>query len=769
MPSQKRQSFRNSVNIFTSFKPFSFGADRNSGTSKKSTSEEKPGLENLPGRILLEILNYLPVSDLLSISCTSVRLSSLFYDEEIYLRKLRLMGVEGNSCVAEKTDESETKTELVKKPQFSAREEFIKQYTELIRFYVDFRKTGGRDFLLFNDSRSMANIGSMLQRLIRFSDIQPVRDATKIHMTLEAVYYGFESAMLRQFEEAYDEDNTEEMKNLAQALINLNGGNSCFHVFIHKCPLFYASHLDPKQNFYDSLDQTQPVSTVTFEPLEEFADYLFKGMSKEYSRIQQVFPEECGVFDRLLERVFQDITYFRALMNSFYHCTVLSEDIAKDTSSPAQRKAHLFSLFEPFIDEYVVREASRLESQYDTWIGMWGSKVHLSISVRRGFYSNHSSTIFKRNWLKKTTKTLSSESGNAGTKNHPLDNFSPDMTRLSSQEESAPFQLNDLQLLLSVDLALQMININKEALQRCVCFSGAPADSPVKKVIHDCIERIFTLLLKKLCAGNIEPGFAIATERLGAYKADFDSALDSVAPILEFFELVHIGDLILQMVDVYYKQEVCQFVDPNDFLSEAVNEKRQFERKLDDCVAAGLDKSIEALMQQAEFILRSKQVPTEFLPNDKANPDLKPTQACTETVKCLTTHTKLVVGGIDKQTLDVFLAEIGYRFFGLLGKHIKRFTINEAGGFQLISDLNLYHEWACSSLRGQPEAISYFTALKELGNIYIVSPDHLRELLHDARRYQGVLRIEDVYEFVALRSDYRKIAKKVEIEDCIVM
>ncbi|KAK9722176.1 F-box protein: endocytic membrane traffic, recycling ReCYcling 1, variant 2 [Basidiobolus ranarum] len=720
MPSQKRQSFRNSVNIFTSFKPFSFGTERTSGNSKKNTTGEKPGIENLPSRILLEILDYLPIFDLFSISRTSIRLSSLFYEEEIYLRKLRLMGVEwsppsNKDPLTEPDAANESlpaRCNADKNFLPSAREEFIKQYNELIPFYIDFRKTGSRDFLAFNSTRDLAEIGTLIARLKRFSEIQPVKDTSKIKLTLEAVYYGFESSMLNQFEAAYDEEDVDEMKKLAQVLINLTGGYSCFHIFIHKSELFYENHFKPRQNFYEDLDQTQAMASITFQPLEELASYLFQAMTREYSLIQQVFPEESCVFDKLLERVFQEImrpyiaelidmafeidakTYFRALMSSFYHCTVLSEDIVKSTPNPAQRKAYLFTLFEPFIEDYVTREAKELESQYDTWIKLWSKKLdelrivdESEAPKKKSMFEGVNVAIFKKNWLKKTTKSLSTESGNTRAKkgrSHQLEVLNLDKGESSNYEENATFQLNDLQLLLSIEMALHMINFNKEALHRCACFAGAPDDSPVKKLTYNCIERIFILLLKKLCVGNIEPGYSIATERLGAYKADFDSATESVAPILEFFELVHIGDLILQMVDVYYKQEVCQFVDPNDFLSEAVNEKRQFERVLDDCVAAGLDKSIEALMQQTEFILRSKQVPTEFLPSEKVNPDLKPTQACVEAVGCLATHTKLVVGGIDKQTLDVFLAEIGYRFFGLLGKHIKRFTINEAGGFQLI-------------------------------------------------------------------------------------
>lgn len=89
-----------------------------------------------------------------------------------------------------------------------------------------------------------------------------------------------------------------------------------------------------------------------------------------------------------------------------------------------------------------------------------------------------------------------------------------------------------------------------------------------------------------------------------------------VAPLAEFFELVHIADLIQQMVEVYWKEEmvsvlwdvdshlferrihVCVFaknkiVDKHDFLNEVNKEKKAFERLLDDCVAQGMDQGIQ--------------------------------------------------------------------------------------------------------------------------------------------------------------------------------
>ena len=60
-----------------------------------------------------------------------------------------------------------------------------------------------------------------------------------------------------------------------------------------------------------------------------------------------------------------------------------------------------------------------------------------------------------------------------------------------------------------------------------------------------------------------------------------------VEPLVTFLELVNVGDLILQMVDVFYEQELIatRLTDRNDFLDPAVKEKKKFEQMLDERVA----------------------------------------------------------------------------------------------------------------------------------------------------------------------------------------
>lgn len=86
----------------------------------------------------------------------------------------------------------------------------------------------------------------------------------------------------------------------------------------------------------------------------------------------------------------------------------------------------------------------------------------------------------------------------------------------------------------------------------------------------------------------------------------------------------------------------------------------------------------------------------------------------------------------------------------------------------LHSDLNKYCEWA-NSLR-ITSVSKLFMVLKELGSLFLADGgEELRKQVHDLPRFQGVLRVEELYELLASRTDYKKIQKYVETKECIVM
>ena len=53
-------------------------------------------------------------------------------------------------------------------------------------------------------------------------------------------------------------------------------------------------------------------------------------------------------------------------------------------------------------------------------------------------------------------------------------------------------------------------------------------------------------------------GATRATERMSSYKPAEHEGTRSVAPLLQFFELVHIGDTIQSMMQVFFDKEMVR-------------------------------------------------------------------------------------------------------------------------------------------------------------------------------------------------------------------
>jgi recyclin-1 len=53
--------------------------------------------------------------------------------------------------------------------------------------------------------------------------------------------------------------------------------------------------------------------------------------------------------------------------------------------------------------------------------------------------------------------------------------------------------------------------------------------------------------------------------------------------------------------------------------------------------------------------------PREYYPPEDAPLELGPTRACTEAIRCLETHCKLLKGSTSQEVLEVFHQEIGLR------------------------------------------------------------------------------------------------------------
>ncbi len=189
-------------------------------------------------------------------------------------------------------------------------------------------------------------------------------------------------------------------------------------------------------------------------------------------------------------------------------------------------------------------------------------------------------------------------------------------TELAAKAAIMNSRLESIRSLFSIEVALNLVHAAKASLERAARF--VRLGGTTGEIAREQCESIFVILLKALGPKHIKAGFDTALDHLSKYnpREATEHNKTGVAPLIMFLELVNVGDLIQQMIDVFYEQELIatKLTDRSDFLDPAVKEKKRFEQMLDERVAAGLNKGIDVLMDEVEYLCATTQSATDFNP-----------------------------------------------------------------------------------------------------------------------------------------------------------
>ncbi|TAQ85869.1 hypothetical protein B7494_g5822 [Chlorociboria aeruginascens] len=496
-------------------------------------------------------------------------------------------------------------------------------------------------------------------------------------------------------------------------------------------------------------------------------------------------------------------------------------------------KTIVAKVFEPHIDLYLQDELDYFKRIAETGVGEWENKLSAQEASTESFFmANINRQADKKDFLSSFKKVVmmpvnvlpslpigspftaakptsapqvtnrsSLQVQGAGLSSYPLSSR-PQTPSLTPNGEEYPIplpaaaeaptnelaakaalmasKLEGIRSLFSIEVALDLTHAAKASIDRAAIFVRLGGQSGGEA--REQCETIFVVLLQILGDRHVKTGFDKAVDHLSKYNPrEVSEHQQGVAPLVTFLELVNVGDLISQMIDVFYEQQLVarKLADRNDFLDPAVKAKKKFEQMLDERVAAGLNKGIDVLMDEVEYVCATMQLPTDYNPTPPISGksqafDIGPTKAAEQVVKILESHTKMLTGSTDKTMLDVFNQEVGLRLFTALCKHLKRARISTDGAIKLISDMNIYFLYI-RTLKNQ-DLLEYFKALRELSQIYLIDPSHAKEMatiIADGDRFHGIFRAEEVYEFAERRADWYQVKRDVERAmygiGCVVM
>lgn len=551
---------------------------------------------------------------------------------------------------------------------------------------------------------------------------------------------------------------------------------------------------------------------------------IIKQVFPDAEKVSMLFLEMVGreIFAPFLSMLFNDAhsrgraSFLRIVSGTFVQTRRFFHDYTAGDRPSDEMKMRtatvLTSIYEPHIDLYLSEELAAFKQKADAEIDQWDKALsEQAASTETFLMSNVNRQADKKDFMasfkkvvmmpvnilpsfsgpseKKTAakalvngdaeiaSNVPSRSSTPGPGGNPYAGVRSSVrgmpeeaptTELAAKAAVMASKLEGIRSLFSIEVALNLVHAAKSSLERAAQFivlEGSIGDAAKQQSVT-----IFILLLTLVGPRHVKAGFDKAIDHLGVYnpreaKSEAaDNSTSQVAPLATFLELVNVGDLIQQMLDVFYESELVRLKISNrdDFLDPSVKEKKKFEAMLDERVAAGLGKGIDVLMDEVEYICATTQMPTDFNPTSAAF-DIGPTPTAKKVINVVGSHISMLVGSTDKTLLDVFSGEVGLRLFTTLCKHLKRQRVSTSGAMPLLSDLGAYAAYV-AGLKNN-DLNSYFIALREVGQIYLIEGTEAKEMatiIADGDRYGGVFNVEEVLEFAERRSDWLVVKSRVE-------
>ncbi|GAW12665.1 hypothetical protein ANO14919_020350 [Xylariales sp. No.14919] len=716
-----------------------------------------------------------------------------------------------------------------------ARQEFGKVYGALAPFYFDLAQAKTHTepivFKVFRDPERQAQ---MLYNLQVFCKCDWTDGCSQRAAKLSNMVAIFEGAVLREFEQGYEFwDVDGRMRRYAHVLHSLNGGSAATDLFIQKHPIF--NDREALGNPIDCINQTTR-DDITLEPSRAFFELLMHKLNEQSANMSRIFPQPAAVFWSFVDKVREDIimeyvtplldvthdkhtaVYLKAVSGLFEQCMQFVHSLEPPNGSHLSTEQHAkticLNVFEPHMDLYLQEELENFTTHAEREVSNWEQKLSDQDATVESFYmgsfnrqadKNDFLSSFKKVVMMPVSVLPSAFGSNKPTPMTTTTNPTfrssivgtpassrPQTPRLENNLEQSgntlptevptdelkakaalmANRLEGIKGLFSIEVALDLVHAAKESLGRVAKF--VRLGGQVGEEAREQCEAIFVALVKVLGQTHVKNGFGKAVNHLSRYnpREISDHSQTAVAPLVIFIELVNVGDIISQMIDVFYEQQLAapKIADKNDFMDPAGLAKKKFEQMLDENVAAGLNKGIDVLMDEVEYLCATTQLATDYNPpssstgNGPSNgADIGPTVTARRITELVSSHTRMLVGSTEKTMLDVFNGEVGLRLFTALCKHLKRQRISTEGAINLIADMTMYFEYI-RTLKNQ-DLLVYFKALRELSQIYLIDARHAKEMatiIADNDRFGGVFRAEEVYEYAERRADWYQVKRDVE-------
>ncbi|KAK0511219.1 hypothetical protein JMJ35_006771 [Cladonia borealis] len=591
-----------------------------------------------------------------------------------------------------------------------------------------------------------------------------------------------EKDLLKSFDDFYRRQNFEGMRECANVLYDFNAGASVIAAFVNQHDFFIQRSQLITDDVAGDAETWDRLADPDAEPpgveptLQSLVNEVKVVMQEESIIIKRAFPYSDQVLGKFLQRVFQQsiqqrlemvlekattissLAFLRSLQAARNCLSGLIDDLKAhgltEHPEPASPQIAIIldqqfdDLFVPYFvgSSYIEREKRSLEELYSSLL----FKFTIFHSRRRKI-----PTTFMKSLAKSGSEMLAS-ARDAYVERLDSSDLAPAQKAMLLQvaglkdTESAKTQteieVSERDGVLSVDNAKRMMKWLAEAVGRGLELSGG------NETAKD-VSALLNLLLSNMGEIYVETALDSALDIAASQEtAKNDPDLSYLIGLRSAISILHLMNTCIRTVLI--PLATANVTIRRDMEKTANLAMDRMEEKVNNIMQRSIDVAITWISK-----LLARQNKSDFRPRDDALSgggawlEQLQTPTCLSIFNFLTRFHNLALTALSPSpNLTSLLTELAINFRALLLDHFKKFPVNAAGGIMVTKDISKYIE-LLRSWELDPSFEPSFEVLTEIGNLFVIGPEALKERLRGKGGVGGAWDKGDMRPYVLRRED----------------
>lgn len=538
----------------------------------------------IPLLIARSIANYLPIQDLLSFSLISKNAHEAVNDPTLWVSILKEMGVWDHARQVTKEDIRKnakmpyldsplTCLDYVYRSLKNAKYQTLKIHKCLFRYYNDLLVTKSYDNLkLLKDFQTPEDQAKILTNLLSYNRVDHNEESRALaHDKLSDLFEQFENTLLRELEIHFDVEDYEQTKRFVLILVSLNNQQTLIDFFLQK------SIFDEDMEMFgltplniDDYFANQCINTALFDDLIANVALVF---NKQCEIIDKIFPQSIPMMYKVCEEIISNqlselvlFVFETSKKHGLYLNTVpfLYEKLTVNLIKalvPSNNVGDFYHklvaelidmMFESFAAEYMREEVAQFRVNAQEKLIKWNEQI-LQREAETSLKILESVKIESKNDFLTSFKSVFAIS----SAKDPVskENF----TEMQAKAKILSENIRSLNKILSPEVVLEIINNATTSLNRLLTFKDFTIAS-LRNDIFLSTQEIFIDVMDTIGIEHLTPGFEKALTYLQTYNPNSSTYTTQhnekfAEPIVLFFDLINMADVIIQMVDFFTKKK----------------------------------------------------------------------------------------------------------------------------------------------------------------------------------------------------------------------